>query len=218
MIDVTKPIFFQQRKFFSKIFFSTIFFFEKNLKFFKLFSRIVFFFGENLFSHNFFFKQKKIATIYFGKKISTKFFWKLFFLQKIFFHTNFFQQHFFQQLFFFENFFCDIKLSSCIHLVVAGVGGNWSRDGAWKFYWRWERGGGASVSLYPPAPRSGWGVYWFELVCPSVRLWTTSFPLCIFHNNSRIHIIFIHLIKQLQKVCRVLTFFKNSKIWIFADF
>ena len=39
--------------------------------------------------------------------------------------------------------------------------------------------------------------------CPSVRLWTESCPLCIFYNTHRIHFIFTHLIKQLQKVCRV---------------
>ena len=39
--------------------------------------------------------------------------------------------------------------------------------------------------------------------CPSVRLWTESCPLCIFKNTHRIHFIFAHLIKQLQKVCRV---------------
>ena len=38
---------------------------------------------------------------------------------------------------------------------------------------------------------------------PSVRLWTESCPLFIFNNTHRIHFIFAHLIKQLQKVCRV---------------
>ena len=37
----------------------------------------------------------------------------------------------------------------------------------------------------------------------SVRLWTKSCPLCIFHTTSRIHFIFAYLIKQLQKVCHV---------------
>ena len=58
------------------------------------------------------------------------------------------------------------------------------------------------------------GVYWFHVVRPSVRLsvrpsvrlWTESCPLCIFHNTCRIHFIFTHLINQLQKVCRVLSF------------
>ena len=55
------------------------------------------------------------------------------------------------------------------------------------------------------------GVYWFHLVhlsvCLSVRLsvclWTESCPLCIFNYIRQIHSIFAHLIKQLQKVCRV---------------
>ena len=46
-------------------------------------------------------------------------------------------------------------------------------------------------------------VYWFHVVRPSVRPWTKSCPLCIFHNTSQIHFVFAHLIKQLQKVCRV---------------
>ena len=36
-----------------------------------------------------------------------------------------------------------------------------------------------------------------------VRLWTESYPRCIFNNTRRIHFIFAHLIKQLQKVCRM---------------
>ena len=40
-------------------------------------------------------------------------------------------------------------------------------------------------------------------VCPSVRLWTESCPLCNFNNTHRIHFIFAHLIRQLKKVCRV---------------
>ena len=40
-------------------------------------------------------------------------------------------------------------------------------------------------------------------VCPSVRLWTESCPLCIFKNTHCIHFIFAHFIKQLQKVCCV---------------
>ena len=40
-------------------------------------------------------------------------------------------------------------------------------------------------------------------VSPSVRLWTESCPLCIFNHTHRIHFIFAHLIKQLQKVWSV---------------
>ena len=39
--------------------------------------------------------------------------------------------------------------------------------------------------------------------CPSVRLWTESCPLCIFYNTRWVNLIFAHLIKQLQKVCRM---------------
>ena len=53
---------------------------------------------------------------------------------------------------------------------------------------------------------------------PSVRLWTESCPLCNNHNTSRIHLIFADLINQLQKVCPVLSFVKNSNIWIFGNF
>ena len=55
------------------------------------------------------------------------------------------------------------------------------------------------------------GVYWDHLVRlsvhpsvrPSVRLWTEWCPLCIFNNTHRIHFIFAHLVKQLQKACHV---------------
>ena len=40
-------------------------------------------------------------------------------------------------------------------------------------------------------------------VRPSVRLWTKPCSFCIFHNTSRIHFIFAHLIKQLQQMCSV---------------
>ena len=46
--------------------------------------------------------------------------------------------------------------------------------------------------------------------CPSVHLWTESCLLCIFNNIHRIHFLFAHLIKQLQKMCHV---FQNSTIW-----
>ena len=48
-------------------------------------------------------------------------------------------------------------------------------------------------------------VYWFHIVCPSVRLsihlWIKTGPICIFHNTSQIHFMFAHLIKQFQKMC-----------------
>ena len=60
--------------------------------------------------------------------------------------------------------------------------------------------------IMSPASTKLKGVYTgFTLsrVCPSVRLWTESCPLCIFNNTRRIYLIFAHLIKQLQKICRV---------------
>ena len=58
----------------------------------------------------------------------------------------------------------------------------------------------------------------------SVRLWTESLPLCIFYNTRRIHFIFTHVIKQLQKVCPVVIvlfffcFFSKSNISSFGKF
>ena len=70
--------------------------------------------------------------------------------------------------------------------------------------WSWR--GGILVS---PCPS----------VCPSIRpsvsLWTESCPLCIFHDTSRFHFIFTHLINQLQKLCRMLRFLKSLKFWQF---
>ena len=37
----------------------------------------------------------------------------------------------------------------------------------------------------------------------SVRLWTEKCPLCVFNNTRWIHYIFVHLIKQLLKVCHM---------------
>ena len=57
-------------------------------------------------------------------------------------------------------------------------------------------------SLYPPLQRI-WKGGILVSPCPSVRLWTESYSLCIFNNSRRIHFIYAHLIKQLQKVCCV---------------
>ena len=61
--------------------------------------------------------------------------------------------------------------------------------------------------IIPHAQRSCWGVYWFHSVRPSVRLSVRPSripcPLCSVYSFGWIHFIFIHLIKQLQKVCRV---------------
>ena len=50
-------------------------------------------------------------------------------------------------------------------------------------------------------------------VCLSVRMWTESCLLCNFYDTSHIHFIFTHLIKQLQKVCHMLSFLHNSLTW-----
>ena len=53
--------------------------------------------------------------------------------------------------------------------------------------------------------RSCWGVYWFHSirpsVCPSVHPSRILCPLWSAYGSGWIHFIFIHLIKQLQKVC-----------------
>ena len=65
-------------------------------------------------------------------------------------------------------------------------------------------------------------VYWFHFVrpsiCPSVRPSRIPCPLCSAYSSGWIHFIFIHLIKHFQKVCRVLSFWQNLKIWIFGNF
>ena len=73
--------------------------------------------------------------------------------------------------------------------------------------------------IIPPAQRSCWGVYWFHSIRPSVpRPSRIPCPLCSFYSSGWIHFIFIHLIKQLQKVCRVQSFLQNLKIWSFGSF
>ena len=62
--------------------------------------------------------------------------------------------------------------------------------------------GNTGTLLYPPLQRS-WKGGILVSPCPSVRLWTESCPLCIFNNNNWILFIFVHLIKQLQMVCRL---------------
>ena len=74
-----------------------------------------------------------------------------------------------------------------------------------------------SSLLYPLLQRS-WKGGILVSPCPSVRLWTEWCPLCIFNNTRRIHFIFAHLIKQLQKVCRMWSLFQKSKIWNFGKF
>ena len=58
--------------------------------------------------------------------------------------------------------------------------------------------------LYPPHNKVV-GVYicFTPSVCPSVHPSCIPCPLCSAYNSGWIHFIFIHLIKQLQKVCHV---------------
>ena len=66
------------------------------------------------------------------------------------------------------------------------------------------------------------GVYWFHFVRRSVRLSVhlscIPCPLCSTYSSGWIHFIYIHLIKQFLKVCRVSNFSKTFKIWIFWQF
>ena len=53
----------------------------------------------------------------------------------------------------------------------------------------------------------------------SVLLWMKSCPFCILNNTCRIHFIFTHLIKQLQKVYHVQSALKKiQKIYVLAIF
>ena len=55
-------------------------------------------------------------------------------------------------------------------------------------------------------------------VCPSVRPSRIPCMLCSTYSSGWIHFIFIHLIKQFPKVCRVFGFLQHLKIWIFGNF
>ena len=76
------------------------------------------------------------------------------------------------------------------------------------FWWQGSllRGKGAVV-ITPPEQRSCWRVYWFHSVRLSVPLSVRPSripcPLCSSYSSGWIHFIFIHVIKQLQKVCHV---------------
>ena len=79
------------------------------------------------------------------------------------------------------------------------------------------------ILLYPRTTKLLGGYTGFTLsVRPSVRLSVhpsrIPCPLCSRCSFGWIHFIFTHLIKQLQKVCRVWSFLQNFKICIFGNF
>ena len=94
----------------------------------------------------------------------------------------------------------------CINMVVPG-----QDDMSWHFKIHLHERRFIIPPPPPPPPYTQrsccWGVYWFHSVrpsvCPSVRLSRIPCPLCSTYSFGWIHFIFIHLIKQLQKVCRV---------------
>ena len=55
-------------------------------------------------------------------------------------------------------------------------------------------------------------------VCPSLCPSRILCLLCSTYSSGWIHFICIHLIKQVQMVCGVLTFLQNLKIWMFGNF
>ena len=77
--------------------------------------------------------------------------------------------------------------------------------------------------LYPPHNKVVGRVYWFHSIhlsvhlsirlsiCPSRILC----PLCRAYSSCWIYVIFIHLIKQLQKVCKVTCKILNLNFWQF---
>ena len=90
-----------------------------------------------------------------------------------------------------------------------------------KFHWSLFLMVQLTISHYhTPAQWSCWGGYTgFTLsVRPSVRPSRIPCPLCSTCSFGWIHFIFTHLIKQLQKVCRVWSFLQNFKICIFGNF
>ena len=82
--------------------------------------------------------------------------------------------------------------------------------------WRCECNSNVHYVIIPPLQRRSWKKGILVSPCPSVRLWTESCPLCIFHNISRIHFIFKHQLTS-EGVSRFAMFveFENFKFWQF---
>ena len=84
----------------------------------------------------------------------------------------------------------------------------------------WGGGGGYTGFIIPPRTTKLLGGYtgFTPSVRPSVRPSRIPCPLCSAYSFGWIHFIFIHLVKQLQKVCRVWSFLQNFKIFNFGYF
>ena len=108
---------------------------------------------------------------------------------------------------------------------------HWFQSSSWSYcYWLlWKWQGWSSVyriprwndSIFIPRHNEVVGGILVSLrpsVRPSARPSRIPCPLCSAYSSGWIHFIFIHLIKQLHKVCRVLSFLQNFKIEFLAFF
>ena len=117
-------------------------------------------------------------------------------------------------------FYCRHWLTWYISLYIAVLNTIYKKC-VQKDYYLCEYRNGTWRVIIPPALtklKGGILVSPCPSVRPSVRLWTEPCPLCIFNNTGLVHFLFAHLIKQLHKVCRVLSLFRNSKLWNFCKF
>ena len=113
-----------------------------------------------------------------------------------------------------------LSLSPCTKInqihVLTNIQCLW--ESAVRFLLTWFKRSLTPAFHYTPEQQSCWGVYWFHSVCPSIRPSRILCLLCSAYSSGWIHFIFTHLIKQPQKVCRVLSFSQNLKIWNFGNF
>ena len=91
----------------------------------------------------------------------------------------------------------DIQSFRKIYLIITNYWTQFSHTDVFKY-----------CVIIPSAQRSCWGYNGFtpcvcQSVCLSVHLSCILCPLCSVYSSGQIHFIFIHLIKQLQKVYRV---------------
>ena len=100
-------------------------------------------------------------------------------------------------------------LSSVMHRSVVFNCAGQELIPVWQIY--------INILSYPPHNKVV-GVYWFHPVRPSVRPFRIPFPLCSAYSSGWIYFMFIHLIKQIQKVCRLWSYLQNLNIWHFLKF